>query len=457
MRVFKLSPYWITLVLGTLIVVLQSVVIAEPKKGGFFNKEELDRGFFAEPTAEPTSTMEAIPTTKVTETPSPTDTPTPPPISNADIARQIVTGGTESIEKLKAMQNDPNRNNQILQSLQGVRENVDRQIQNKLPLPYTPDPRPTPLSMVPPEDLLKDYQTEDLPATIQVVLKAEPRTTFLRTLDKIFIAVTKLKVTVTNIYVIGQNKDLLQFLYDREENFEELKQALAFADIPPSVKREALQGVQEAIPNTQILLEKLNFKMVTTSGAGKDIVDKFSIQSSPAWIIHSGGKTTTIQGEIDPREFLTPEGRLNPELRETELGGSPFGLLKNPSENAVTEFAYSPPPTPEPVIQKVLPICTKARIRRMKVGPATFGALFSPDMLIFSPEDPEQLELSEQYAGTAVAYSPMTTPAQAQAANPLLPFLLSQPLRCLPTRMHYVNVGGKQYMEFRQGAAAWKE
>ena len=151
MRTFQFILRSTLVYLGCLIC-CHSSSIAEPKKGGgFFNKEELDRGFFAEPTAEPTA--EPMATIEPASTPAATAVPTSPPISNADIAREIVKGGSESIERLKILQSDPTKRDQLIQSLQGVKDNLDQQIQLKSQASATPDPRPTPASMVPPEPL----------------------------------------------------------------------------------------------------------------------------------------------------------------------------------------------------------------------------------------------------------------------------------------------------------------
>jgi len=443
-------------------IVLSSSVItlAEPKNTGFFNKEELDKGFFADPTAEPTTAAVLdIPESKPTNptvAATPTEVPTVPPVSNADVAREIVKSGSQSIEQLKGLQSSPFKQEQLNQSLQGVKDSLDQQLQRRSPSLPPPDGRPTPVPLVPPENLLDDYQVNDSPAEIVVVVKAEPRASFLRTLDRVYVAVSKLKVTVTKIFVIGRNKDLQQFLPDRAINLEKLNSVLNALELSASTKQQVLIGVQETIPNSQILLEKLNFQIADNGKSAAEIIQEYALHSSPAWIINSDSKLTVIQGELDPREFLKAEGKLNPELRENELGGSPFGLLKGAKENSITKFNYVPPPVEKPRVTKVLPICTRARIRRMHVGPATFGAFFSPEVLVYSPEDPEQLQLAEQCGGSIVPYSLVTNASQAQAASPLLSFILSYPLRCLPTRMHYVNVGGRQYLELRQGEAAWK-
>jgi hypothetical protein len=383
---------------------------------------------------------------------TPTDIPKPTrSVSNTDVAREILQGGNQAIGDVKGMQNDPKRQEKLLQSLQGVKESLNNQLKiNQSNVP----PKPTPVSLVPPEDLLNDYQIDDQPAAITVVVKADPRANFLRTLDKIFIAVSQRKVTVDRIFIIGKNKDLDKFMPNPELTLKQFQFALNELKIAPARQQEAISVLQQSVPNTQILMDKLHFKKVRSKESVQSLIEKYQVESSPAWIVKEGAKTTLIQGEIDPREFLNERGKISSELRENTLGGSPILPPRGKEIIAITEFVYSPPPLPEPP-KAVLPMCTRSRIRRLQVGPATMESFFSPEILIFSPEDPGQLELAEKYRGALIAASPLPPNSPVHSSDELSPFVLSQPLRCLPTRMHYVNVGGRQYVEFRQGEAAW--
>lgn len=135
------------------------------------------------------------------------------------------------------------------------------------------------------------------------------------------------------------------------------------------------------------------------------------------------------------------------EIRE----GVPIG---EPSSGVLLRGEVPKSALPDPNL-RVIPNCERAGIRREQVGAANMGNVFSLDFVVFSDDDREQIDEAKTWQGPALIYRSGQAIAQVAEDEPLLPFISTLDIRCLPTRFHYVNEKGRQFAEYREGHEAW--
>lgn len=426
---------------------------AEPNSGGFFDRNYVDQGFFDEPAPpSPAATKE---TPESTASPQPTEAPallSPAPVSAAEAASEIIKSSRESIEAVKNISSNPESANQLRKTLDEVKISLDRQLGKDVPSsPPVNLPNLSVAQTV--EEIARELSLGVIrqPAKVTLVVSAKPKSYLSQALDRLLVAKNR-GAEIEALYVVGYHEELsLNFpLYEEQRQTVE---AVINETLKDGAQRQhAVSQLQESRSRKALLLEKLNLKQQLLSVRSyKSLIDEFHLTRSPAWIITSDKRTVVLQGGYQPHEFLDEQGFLLNELPEDTRGGSNFAppdkvkgaeallTVYHKIERALIE----PPPEGLRVIKN----CTRPRARRLKTGPATFGTFFMLDALVYAGDDPEQQQLVSGYSGFKVPYRA----GKLDGANPLTPFLSNLPIRCLPTRVRYVNEDGSQFLELLQG------
>lgn len=133
--------------------------------------------------------------------------------------------------------------------------------------------------------------------------------------------------------------------------------------------------------------------------------------------------------------FLEEERHRSPEARKDKLTGPHKHVLLSHEE---------------------LPACEKSGRRLHEVSDHTPGSE-KLDVLYYRGDDPGQQKKAEAYEGLKSVYDPNLW-IRTDTNRPDVWQLLarSAKIECLPTRFHFVYIGSKRYMEFREGEAAFE-
>ncbi len=454
------------------VLVLCGEARAEPPKGGFFDENFVKEGYF-DPTPAPKPPEAVKPTAAAAEAPQAGATPEPaavPTRSQAVTANEIYGQAQGSIQAVRDSLNSPSQQQRVRSALEGVRQNVNQGAGAwNSTAPRAPEPKDIHTEeltvAVSADQLNRELSFPDAPPAapeLTLIVKAEPRANYLRALDRLHYIATKRGVKTKRVYVIGLNKDLTAMAPHDQKSMLKAQRRFEKLNFPREKVVAGMHQALDKIPASQLLLEKLNLAKRPPDVTLDELLQKHHILLSPVWIVEApDGKQTTYQGAYDPIEFFDEQGRVL-KLTPEDRSGTPLGAIKENKDRILTLFEPKPvekPATVEPAVAVTRPIkdCTRSRVRKLLAGPATFGVLGALDVVLYSAIEPGQIAAAERYSGVALPYKANQKLEEAESAEPILPFLRSLPIRCLPTRVRYINEGAKQYAEYRQGEAAWVE
>ena len=129
-----------------------------------------------------------------------------------------------------------------------------------------------------------------------------------------------------------------------------------------------------------------------------------------------------------------------------------WGMLFQPSPTNIVKEDKS-----DLVSYEKLPNCAQSRVETHEVG-AVSQLSKAMDIVYYSAEDAEQQVKAKSHKGLTVAYQPaLVREPKTGIPNTLQAYARFSQVRCLPTRVRFLDVGSKHYSEIRTGTAAWQD
>lgn len=183
-----------------------------------------------------------------------------------------------------------------------------------------PTPTPTPHATPPPTgaaDLSRLFQAPSAERlqniSISLIVNALPKSHLdlaVRRLSKLH---RQLKIPVRYFLVIGRNPDLRQVGVDVNVAEREMKIALSGRkDLNPESVEAVTKEFDRLVPDSAKALTELKLNDGPAVNADQ-VIAKYGITTSPAWIVHSNGVDHLFEGDYDPSEFFDGEGAFIPE------------------------------------------------------------------------------------------------------------------------------------------------
>jgi len=467
-NLLKKSFCWKFLTLS-LLISAPDHLSAQPS-GGFFDKDFAKEGFFEpEKTPEPAPVETPAPTAGVStnQTPVPVaDSHSAQPLVNPaealkkTIADSIIGNAKKSVESVKGEIQNPGRQQEFRSALDSVKQSLNQKLGVTQKTSFPKREAVGELTVADSaEEFLTDFgaNKEIIRPELTLVVAANPRANFLKALDRLFYAATKRKARIKNVYIVGWNRDSINMNPVKDDDIRFINAKLAEEGIDTEERKQLISQALEAIPTSQILLEKLGLQKSIQYQQAKDLLSSRSLTHSPAWIVESPDKSITFQGSFDPIEFIDEQGFLAKELPEETRNGVPFGKLEK-EEGLLTEYRVLKDETPSNPSSDIrsLNSCTRPRTRRFLVGPASLGVVYSIDVLVFKTSQIEEFPEISSYLGNKLPLNDQISFSELKSTEPMVSFIQTMPIRCLPTRLRYINEGTKQYLELLQGEAAFK-
>lgn len=472
----------------------------DPKnvQGGFF-----DRGFATEDllddpdrVAKPQSTPEPTQTTapKVSDpvTPAaslkPTVSPQNPSGDSSNEFLSIVDQTKSTIEQLKSGQGKK-------LDFQGTIENTKQSIQNRNSVTNSKSTSAPELSSI--YSRSKDIETNpenESPAvseestsedvvlpysysaktSIGVVVATEPRGTMLRVLDKLMHAKEKLGLALGPVLLVGDPKEFILDLCMSPQFVNGMKESVRREILSPEQARGVLEKVNSAIPTSVLIFDKLKLQKQDKFFPAEKFLNLYEIKGSPTWIVYQGDRQYLFEGQYDLYELFDAAGQFTPPQDGSALASvgpdgaelvrfepRPGSAFPRPArgQTAVAGTLFLPEqqrPIPETeYVLPEIPRCESNDLRRNEVGPSNASAGLSIDILLYSADDPEQRAQAKRWKKTSIAYRQGERLEEVAREQPLMQFISTLSVRCLPTRYHILNEGTRQYCEYREGANAW--
>lgn len=356
--------------------------------------------------------------------------------------------------------------------------------------------------------IFPDSLAEQGSPPVSLIVSAKPLAHCLEQLERIGEVHQEKRVPIGQIVILGADQDFPLYTSGLKQDAKNTQGSRKASKL--SVKEKL--GMLKSSPLTKFI--ESNQLSTSSMITAEEVIKRFSVKASPVWVVRHRGIDYMFPGAHHPRDFYNAKGQfLYADEKQTPVGDRDSGAfidskipvvlgkmagggvklpdpikmeykltlpddvkkrLSLPS-NAVNLPAeltaltlkpkYSQRSTKEPssgvassgfALPK-LPSCEKSNVFRKQVFHYT-PLTNHLDAVYFSPAEDAQQAQAEKWKGHKVIYRGGTTIEPANPTQNPFPMIgVISRMRCLPTRLHFITETGKRFIEYREGAAAWKD